>query len=840
MRHAATWLLLAALAAGPGRAMPPPAPGAPVGKSARLDLEGALARGLGRPAPRAARLPAHVLVLLVDFPDRPHASDRPPALYDSLFFAPHPSSVRGYYERSSRGRLVISGRVVPWLRLARPYSFYVDAANGGAGVRGPDPRNARSMVADAVRAADPLVDFAAFDADGPDGVAGSHDDDGAVDALVVVHAGSGAEFGDASEMLSHSWYTVAPVRTADGVLAWRYSTVAEDSRLGVLAHEFGHVLGLADLYDRRSRTRLAGGLGDWSLMATGGWLGGGDAPADLDAASKLELGFVDAIVPRANTGGLLLPPDSAATPPDVYCIWTHGRPEREYFVVENRRRQSPEDSLPGSGMLVYHVDLDRADNDDPEYPRVRLLQADGREDIERRVNNGDAGDPFPGATGRLTEATDPDSRARDGHDSQVRLLAISPPTATMTFDLVVDTTPALVAEAVAATELQGDGDGYPEAGERVAVRLLLRNQGLATGALAAHLAARPASDATWIADTAVLASIEPGDTASAVFAMVPRADLPDPYGVALAARFTGSSWQDSTSVRVGLGARAGFLACFGAEPSRFTRDCSDPAEPWTVAVLGRAGSWRLETSAGDLASVWRSASGQRYANDSDVALVSPSFLLVPASTLQLLHSYDTQDLGAGWCADGGRVEISLDGGAWEPLAPAGGWPRRFERASVPQLAGAGGFGGTSPRRWDRFDLGARRGSARLRFRFVADDSLAGSGWEIARVEVGPARAAAPRARVEVVAEPNPVRFPARVSFRITAPLTTGARPTTLHVYDLRGRCVRTLFHAPVPAQAARMVWDGTDDRGRAVASGSYLVRLEWGDVSGATRLVVVR
>jgi M6 family metalloprotease-like protein len=122
------------------------------------------------------------------------------------------------------------------------------------------------MAEDAVRAADAGLDFAAFDNDGPDGLPASGDDDGIVDALIIVHAGSGSETGTPGSILSHTWTTVDVVTTADGVGAWRYSTVAEDSPRGVPAHEFGHLLGLADLYDRRSTTILAGGLGDWSLM----------------------------------------------------------------------------------------------------------------------------------------------------------------------------------------------------------------------------------------------------------------------------------------------------------------------------------------------------------------------------------------------------------------------------------------------------------------------------------------------------------------------------------------------------------------------------------------------
>ena len=62
--------------------------------------------------------------------------------------------------------------------------------------------------------------------------------------------------------------------------------------MGVFAHEFGHALGLPDLYDT---TYNSEGVGEWSLMGYGSWLGiskDGDRPAHLDAWSKSVLGWV--------------------------------------------------------------------------------------------------------------------------------------------------------------------------------------------------------------------------------------------------------------------------------------------------------------------------------------------------------------------------------------------------------------------------------------------------------------------------------------------------------------------------------------------------------------------
>jgi M6 family metalloprotease-like protein len=699
------------------------------------------------------------------------------------------------------------------------------------------------MVEDAVRTADAVVDFAPFDNDGPDNTPRSCDDDGLIDALVVVHAGNDAALGDTREMLSHNWTTTAVVPTHEHVGAWRYAVVAQTSPLGTCAHEFGHQLGLPDLYQSGSIAGLGGGLGDWSLMASGAWLGGtfrdGTSPADLDAASKIDLGFVDAIEPQANATALPLRAARGTTPGDVYRVWTHGRPDLETFVIENRQPRGLDAALPGGGMLVYHVDRSAWNNDDAEHPRVALLQADGREDIERRINNGDALDPFPGTRGVLDATTDPHTRARDGSDTQIRLAAISAPTPTMTFDLRLETTPLV--EVLSQQVRAASGGGVPMAGEPLTLSLLLHNAGMDAGPLALRAHAAIAGEATWSTDTAALPGLAKGDSARVEFELVPRSGLGDPYGLELVVGFATSSWNDSTLRVVGLGAQTGFQACLQAVPSRCTRDCSDPAQPWTVEVLKGAGAWSLEMHPGDLASVYRSARGPRYGNGVEVALESPSFQLASGSVLQLLHAMDAQAAPGGWAYDGGLVELSLDGAAWEALAPRVAGQRRLLPPSVPALGGSLVFSAQSPRHWDQFDLGTRSGSARVRFRFVSGDSVAGAGWEIARVEVVSGARPDPKGLVlELAVEPNPVRLPARIAFGITASLTAAPRPTTLGIYDPRGRLVRVLTHAAAPASAGVFVWDGTDGSGHNVASGMYFARLDWGGARAATKVLVLR
>ena len=64
---------------------------------------------------------------------------------------------------------------------------------------------------------------------------------------------------------------------------------------------------------------------------------------------------------------------------------------------------------------------------------------------------------------------------------------------------------------------------------------------------------------------------------------------------------------------------------------------------------------------------------------------------------------------------------------------------------------------------------------------------------------------------------------------------------SLNVYDARGHLVRKLVDRPLAAGAQQLTWDGTDEAGRSVPSGTYFARLV--DTGGAVRkasLVLVR
>jgi len=378
------------------------------------------------------------LLLLVDFSDK--NSQVNAGIFDILVFVDQPGTVRNYYKEVSYQKLDIITLDLPsslgWYTAPQTYAYYVNGQYGW----GDYPQNSQKLVEDLVDKADPYVDFSQYD----------NDSDGYVDALMVVHAGTGAELsGNPNDIWSHAWGVSYP-RLKDGVYVYSYSIQPEywqygpDMTPGVYCHELGHVFGLPDLYDYGYDSK---GIGDWSLMAFGSWNGYlGNSPAHLDAWCRAELGFADPIVVSTNLSAVNIP--AVEDTSVIYKLWTNGLPGSEYFLVENRQKKGYDLELDGSGLLIWHVDEGVYGNDNQWYPgytdyghyQVALEQADGWWELERNFDDGDGADPFPGTTNRrnFTPCSVPNSDDYNFADTYVEITNISNSAMVMTANLKVE------------------------------------------------------------------------------------------------------------------------------------------------------------------------------------------------------------------------------------------------------------------------------------------------------------------------------------------------------------------------------------------------------------------
>ena len=330
-----------------------------------------------------------LLVILVDFIDNQRTYSQ--ADFQRLLFGSGTGSMNDYYLEASYGNFTIVGEVAGWVRLANTYSYYL---GDSFGIYGQFPHNSQGLVRDVVEVMDDSIDFSRYDWDG----------DGFVDALLLVHAGPGAEeTGRINDIWSHKWQLTDPVlgspgaiQTNDGVSIDVYSIQPErfdDGTLitiGVFCHEFGHVIGLPDLYDT---DYSSSGLGMFCLMAAGGWARAsenkpyGSSPVHPSAWCKYLLGWLQ---PDSVEPGLVDSIGTArivafATAPVCFRLlenpggadWTpQGTGQGEYFLIENRQRYGFDRGLPGTGLLILHIDESRLGNDDERQPLVGILRAD--------------------------------------------------------------------------------------------------------------------------------------------------------------------------------------------------------------------------------------------------------------------------------------------------------------------------------------------------------------------------------------------------------------------------------------------------------------------------------
>jgi immune inhibitor A len=384
-----------------------------------------------RPTLRGA---LNVIVVLVEFPDM-RFTHRPDEL-DRLFFSTDvipTGSVNEYYSEASGGLINISGQVVGPYMLPRRMTEYAN----GAFAQGNESPNARTMALDTASAAARNVDFSQYDNDGND----------YVDAFIIVHAGRGAEeTHNANDIWSHKWVIEGnDAFNASGKKIYAYLTVPEDCRLGVCAHELGHLLfGWPDLYDLDYSSE---GIGNWCLMAGGTWNGReggvqpGDLPAHPSAWCKAKQGWVNVILQRGNEEATITRVSDSRT---VYRLWKDGaETSAEYFLVENRQRVGFDRGLPGDGLLIWHVDDSVPSNTNEDHYRVALTQADGKRDLERAVNRGDGADPYPGTANNTSFGpnTTPSSNSYSGLPTSVAVSAIPPSAANMKVTLQVTSFP---------------------------------------------------------------------------------------------------------------------------------------------------------------------------------------------------------------------------------------------------------------------------------------------------------------------------------------------------------------------------------------------------------------
>jgi len=196
-----------------------------------------------------------------------------------------------YYYEQSGNTWTVDGVVTPWLTAEKDKKYY------GGNDKSDNDSNPRDLVVETLEAVGEAIaghedDYDQRDPYDLDGDGDLMEPDGMLDNLMLVHAGIGEETGeDPDAIWSHRWTLKKPTEIpGTDLVAYDYMIQPEDGAPGVFAHEYGHNLGLPDLYD----TSYGGHdspVGAWSLMSSGSHTGYvfQTQPTGFDPWSKLML-----------------------------------------------------------------------------------------------------------------------------------------------------------------------------------------------------------------------------------------------------------------------------------------------------------------------------------------------------------------------------------------------------------------------------------------------------------------------------------------------------------------------------------------------------------------------
>jgi immune inhibitor A len=346
------------------------------------------------------------------------AADFDKAHYETMLFSTVPGAVsmRNFYIEQSSNRYTVNGDVTDWVQVpynaahygrnycggivcAQTWAFVRDAANAWY-----DAQIAAGKSKAEINAY--LAKFDVWDRYDMDGDGNFNEPDGYIDHFQIVHAGEGEETGGGAQgsdaIWSHRWYAYYAANGPDGpgpkgfggirigksnYWIGDYTVEPENGGVGVFAHEFGHDLGLPDLYDTSGNTGGAeNSTGFWTLYSSGSYgstgapaEGIGSKPIPMSAYEKIFLDWSNyQVVQAGQPASVKLGPASANTKqaqqlvvllPDKQLVTPVGVPfagDHQYYSgsgndLDNRMTRQvtlPAGTVSLSAKIKFDIELD--------------------------------------------------------------------------------------------------------------------------------------------------------------------------------------------------------------------------------------------------------------------------------------------------------------------------------------------------------------------------------------------------------------------------------------------------------------------------------------------------
>lgn len=355
------------------------------------------------------------LIILINYTDKKFSMPNPGEFYDDMV---NTHDFSGYTLNNRRVNMTGSVRDYFYDNSNHIFDPHFDVVGPvNVNYKCTDPKstsNADAIFHAALQAADSLVNYSDYDTDG----------DGYVDMVFFLVAGLSSNYSGNNEdyLWPHMYYLYwAPMldgvafdlyASSTEIAGWEQGGYRDVNGIGTFCHEFGHVLGLPDLYD----TDYEGGggqsrdPGDWSVMAGGSGSNFGRNPVGYSLYERYALGFTKPVLLTEAGEYSLQPLDESNV---GYRMDTEK--DREFFLIENRQQGKWDRFLPGHGMLIAHVDS--TNSRIWEYNQVNCKPSHMCYDLLRASYRGGASgsDPYPGTEGvtKITNFTKPNLMSWD-------------------------------------------------------------------------------------------------------------------------------------------------------------------------------------------------------------------------------------------------------------------------------------------------------------------------------------------------------------------------------------------------------------------------------------------
>ena len=305
----------------------------------------------------------HQLVVLAAYNDRLFKDDEAATMeqWDKIFNAenlteaPFKGSVHDYFYAQSYGDFSLVFDLV-YVQVSGDAKKYASTSS--------DDENSQYLVEDIMDVLKERdIDWSLYDWNG----------DGYVNQLLIIYAGHGMNDSHGPDLIwPHQWWMSEHVKDRqpgvycepipvsvgdDTYLVDCYCALAELTRngdygsFGTLCHEYTHCFGFPDFYN--GYTKFVAG---WDLLDAGNYNGGGYCPPNYSAHERWLMGW---LTPVEVTEDIVVSDMQAlCNEPQAYLLRNDGY-ENEYYIVENRQQLGWDASLPGSGIVIFHIDYDK-------------------------------------------------------------------------------------------------------------------------------------------------------------------------------------------------------------------------------------------------------------------------------------------------------------------------------------------------------------------------------------------------------------------------------------------------------------------------------------------------